>query len=74
MVPVCQIGERGGQKLFGQCSCERATFQTDMLVDRITFDPKGRVWLPNRMIFWKSAKGGEGHLQSKKLYCRFWKL
>ena len=37
-------------------------------------DTKGRVRLPNRMIFWKSAKGGGGvgHFQSKNLYCKFW--
>ena len=39
---------------------------------------KGRVRLPNRMNFWKSAKegeeGGGAHFQSKNLNCRFWEL
>ena len=33
---------------------------------------KGRVTLPNRIIFWKTSKGEGGHFQSKKLHCRFW--
>ena len=38
------------------------------------FGAKRRVKLPNRMIFWKSSKGGGGHFQSKNLCCRFWEL
>ena len=34
--------------------------------------PKGRILLPHRMIFWKRAKGGGCHFQSKNFYCRFW--
>ena len=34
--------------------------------DCVTADDEGRVWLPNRMNFRKSAKGGAGvHFQSK---------
>ena len=35
---------------------------------------KGRIPIPNRMNFWKSAKGvgeGGGHFQSQNLSCRF---
>ena len=37
---------------------------------------KGRVRLPNRMNFWKSAKGGGrgGHFLSKSWCCRFWEF
>ena len=39
-----------------------------------SINSKGRIPLPNQMNFWKSAKGGGCHFQSKYLYCRFWEL
>ena len=44
------------------------------LGDLKTKSYRGRVRRPNRMIFWKSAKGGGGHFQSKNLCCIFWEL
>ena len=42
---------------------------------QVMIDPaKGRVTLPNRMIFRETSKGEGGHFQSKNLYCRFWEL
>ena len=43
-------------------------------VENVVDDDKGRIPLPNLMNFWKSAKGGGGHFQSKNLCCRFWEL
>ena len=42
-----------------------------LLSGKRTLPTKGRIPLRNRMNFWKSAKGGGSHFQTKNLYCRF---
>ena len=45
-------------------SCE--LMRDDCVTTDENFDDEGRVWLPNRMNFRKSVKGGAGvHFQSK---------
>ena len=54
--------------------CERIyeNFKTMMVTKQKT--TQGRIPLPNRLNFWKSAKRGGGYFQSKNLFCRFWEL
>ena len=51
-------------------------FKTDILSNEVKGcelgRTKGRMVVPNRTNFRKSAKGTGGHFQSKNLYCRFW--